>query len=228
MALIPVSSKPSPRSGSASEEPRKPLAGRRYTFSLSFAGLLTSGIVIIIAIGWIFAFGVIVGRGINPEKQLPELAKLLPAPADNATEAKDAILKPEELTFMAELKNQTGKASSQPAPVAQAAAAKPVVQSDKPAAVSGADKTPKVQRFDFVFQAVAYKNREQADKLREKLEGEGLRTRMTIEKDSKGKPKWFRVQVLFRGNEEDAAATQKIMERFGIKAPQRISQKPVK
>lgn len=96
----------------------KKLSNRKYTISLSFSGLITSGIITIIAIGWIFAFGVIVGRGYNPEKKMPELARLLPPPEgqDAPKEAK-GILKPEELTFMTDLKQTqpSGQCGSQQA-----------------------------------------------------------------------------------------------------------------
>ena len=44
----------------------------------------------------------IAGRLHNPEKKMPELARLLPPPEGQADDAKEAkgILKPEELTFM--------------------------------------------------------------------------------------------------------------------------------
>lgn len=68
---------------------------------------------------------------------------------------------------------------------------------------SSADKA----KYDFVFQAVAYKSKDSADKLRERMEGEGLRTRMTIEKDNKGRPR-FRVQVLVRGTDAGCLGRQ--------------------
>ena len=72
MSLMPFSSRSSSRSsGGGDAGGEKKLSNRKYTISLSFSGLITSGIITIIAIGWIFAFGVIVGRGYNPEKKMP-------------------------------------------------------------------------------------------------------------------------------------------------------------
>lgn len=221
MSLMPFSGR-SRSAGNGAAPGDAKLSGRKYTISLSFAGLVTSGIIMIIAIGWIFAFGVIVGRGYNPEKKLPELAKLLPPPegAQDAPKTAQGILKPEELTFMTDLK-RTGAA---PAAVAKAdvkpASAQPV-PSPQPAA--SADKT----KYDFVFQAVAYKSRDRADKLRERMEGEGLRTRLTIEKDNKGRPKWFRVQVLVRGTDADAAEAKRLLAAMGLKDAKQISKKAV-
>ena len=116
MSLMPFSSRSSSRSsGGGDAGGEKKLSNRKYTISLSFSGLITSGIITIIAIGWIFAFGVIVGRGYNPEKKMPELARLLPPPEgqDAPKEAK-GILKPEELTFMTDLKQTQPAANAAP------------------------------------------------------------------------------------------------------------------
>ena len=83
-------------------------------------------------------------------------------------------------------------------------------------------------KYDFVFQAVAYKSKDSADKLRERMEGEGLRTRMTIEKDNKGRPKWFRVQVLVRGTDADASAAKQVLVKMGLKDATQVSKKPVR
>lgn len=225
MSLMPFSSRSSSRSaGSGGTGGDKSLSSRKYTITLSFSGLVTSGIIMIIAIGWIFAFGVIVGRGYNPEKKLPELARLLPPP-DGAQEPARAqgILKPEELTFMTDLK-QGG--------AAPAASAKPEVKPARAATQQAPAPQPvpapaDKAKYDFVFQAVAYKSRESADKLRERMEGEGLRTRMTIEKDSRGRPKWFRVQVLVRGTDADAAEVKGLLAKMGLKDATQISKKAV-
>ena len=227
MSLMPFSSRSSSRSsGGGDAGGEKKLSNRKYTISLSFSGLITSGIITIIAIGWIFAFGVIVGRGYNPEKKMPELARLLPPPEgqDAPKEAK-GILKPEELTFMTDLK--------QTQPAANAAPNKPEAKAAHPTAQPVAAATPKPEaadkaKYDFVFQAVAYKSKDSADKLRERMEGEGLRTRMTIEKDNKGRPKWFRVQVLVRGTDADASAAKQVLVKMGLKDATQVSKKPVR
>ena len=139
MSLMPFSSRSSSRSsGGGDAGGEKKLSNRKYTISLSFSGLITSGIITIIAIGWIFAFGVIVGRGYNPEKKMPELARLLPPPEgqDAPKEAK-GILKPEELTFMTDLK--------QTQPAANAAPNKPEAKAAHPTAQPVAAATPKTE-----------------------------------------------------------------------------------
>ena len=220
MSLMPFSSRSSSRSsGGGDAGGEKKLSNRKYTISLSFSGLITSGIITIIAIGWIFAFGVIVGRGYNPEKKMPE--------GQDAPKEAKGILKPEELTFMTDLK--------QTQPAANAAPNKPEAKAAHPTAQPVAAATPKPEaasadkaKYDFVFQAVAYKSKDSADKLRERMEGEGLRTRMTIEKNNKGRPKWFRVQVLVRGTDADASAAKQVLVKMGLKDATQVSKKPVR
>lgn len=228
MSLMPFSSRSSSRS-SGGDNGEKKLSSRKYTISLSFSGLITGGIIMIIAIGWIFAFGVIVGRGYNPEKKMPELARLLPPPEGQPDEAKEAkgILKPEELTFMTALKQPQAAANAVPGSKPDPRQARPAAQPAAPASPQPAAAPTDKAKYDFVFQVVAYKSRDHADKLRERMDGEGLRTRMTIEKDNRGRPKWFRVQVLLRGTEADAADAKQMLAKMGLKDAKQISKKAV-
>ena len=52
MSLMPFSNRSSSRS-SGGDNGEKKLSSRKYTISLSFSGLITGGIIMIIAIGWI-------------------------------------------------------------------------------------------------------------------------------------------------------------------------------
>ena len=195
-------------------------AKRRYTVQLSLSAIITSGIVLIIGLGWVFAFGVIVGRGYNPESKMPGLATLVP-PASNATVPAPEILKPEELTFMNDLKQRPTLNVAQPAAPAPSAVkpgqTPPAAVAAAPAGGNAVPAPDAKTVYDFVFQVVAYKNSGQADTLRERLEGKGLRTRMTIERDSGGKARWYRVQVLLRGTEADAARAKEILGSMGLK-----------
>ncbi len=213
-------------SGSGAAPPQESRFRRRDTVRLSLSSLVTSVIVLIIGLSWVFAFGVIVGRGQNPEQEMPGLASLLPPPPRE--EAKPEILRPEELTFMSDLKQRPALGAD---PRPQTAPPR-----SEPAAASGRtpdpDRAKRAQppgtdvRYDFVFQIVAYKNSGQADTLRERLEGQGMRTRMTIERNAAGKPKWYRVQVLLRGTEADAARIREELGRAGLKDAILASRKP--
>lgn len=224
------------RSSKASVRENRSDDGGRRTFSLelSLSALITTVVVSIVSLCWVFAFGVIVGRGYSPETKLPELAKLVPAPEQNGSDPALNILKPEDLTFMTDLKQKpgvpvqatrmsNGTAASTNGTMPASAARTGSANATKPA------QTPVTQPealFDYVLQIVAYKNSSQADTLRERLEGEGMRTRMSVEKAPNGKARWYRVQVIMRGTEADVDAAKARLAALGMKDASVTSRKP--
>lgn len=103
---------------------------RRFTFSLSTAGLVSLSVVAVAALAWVFILGVLVGRGYQPEQALPQLAEIMPRPEAEAPAptSDDGVLKPEELEFFDAVKKQPGqtpgpKVATNPETVAKARAA---------------------------------------------------------------------------------------------------------
>lgn len=243
---MPVESKPAPSATL--------LGSRRFSLEISLSGFMTAGIFLLIAIGFIFAFGLMVGRGYNPEEQIPQIAQFLPElnPEQPSQDAK--ILRPEDLEFMTELKQddamglpdeegtnskegtdqesikQSGidQSDVEEALVLQKAAVhiKPskalmpegetvkVILADT--SKSGLSETASSSMYDFVFQVVAYKTSARAETLRERLEEDGLRTRMRVGKTGTSDTNWYRVQVLLRGTEARAITIREGFARFGI------------
>ena len=231
--------------------PRKgePLSKRSYTLRLTFSSLLTAGIVLVIGIGWAFVLGVMVGRGYNPEKKVPQLATLLPAEQSASPAAREKVgdalpkaevMKPEELRYASSLKGKPGQATPEPkpknmqnatapvlAPVALPGApvAPPALAQDHP---GGVEQKPRVEAapqggamFDFVFQVATFKDSDSVDKLRARLEGKGLRTRM--DKDGK----LLKVMVLLRGTADAAQGVQQQMVEMGLGQPIQRGKSPV-
>ena len=66
--------------------------------------------------------------------------------------------------------------------------------------------------YDFVIRVAAFKNEDQADALRARLEGAGMRTRLQREKAQKGT--WSFVQVLFRGTEVKMTQLRETLPSF--------------
>ena len=215
---------------------------KEFTLKLSFSGIAGLCIVALLGFGWIFAFGVIVGRGF--EGRVPTLSKILAGPEHTASPpAAHEIIKAEDLTFHADLKDTPNNKTQQAAPVQALAksgsSAMPIENKQNPATtppastVSAGTPAPdapqsaKPERKDFVLQLIAYKTSEQADGFREKLEGEGIRTRLVVEKNSKGKVKWYKVVALMRGTETDLGALKEKLGKAGIKSPLVVSSKPV-
>lgn len=101
------------------------------------------------------------------------------------------------------------KGAAQPASEKTAAPAKPQ------AATNGAPL------YDFVFQVAAFRNVDDADRLRQRLEGQGLRTR------GQKSGKLTLVMVHMRGTDLDAANLKEELQRMRLGSPLQKSQKRV-
>lgn len=103
----------------------------------------------------------------------------------------------------------TPKGAAQPASEKTAAPAKPQ------AATNGAPL------YDFVFQVAAFRNVDDADRLRQRLEGQGLRTR------GQKSGKLTLVMVHMRGTDLDAANLKEELQRMRLGSPLQKSKKRV-
>ena len=101
------------------------------------------------------------------------------------------------------------KGAAQPASEKTAAPAKPQ------AATNGAPL------YDFVFQVAAFRNVDDADRLRQRLEGQGLRTR------GQTSGKLTLVMVHMRGTDLDAANLKEELQRMRLGSPLQKSKKRV-
>ncbi|MDR0465889.1 MAG: SPOR domain-containing protein [Deltaproteobacteria bacterium] len=243
---------PPPVAGARKPDPKAPLGKRAYTFSLTFSKLLTAVIVGLIGVGWIFLLGVMVGRGYNPEDKLNELTGrvLRGRQTPVVQDPPQAILQPEDLSFGAALRDKplhngtavvytpapppdppTNGAATAGAPVAPPApTTAPPPTTTPPPPVRPAPQTtpPSAQpaRFDVVYQVAAFRVADQADRQRELLEGEGVRTNLekSVAKDGKS---LYKVLVVRRGTAEDEKQLLAVLERLKLGAPLLRSRKPV-
>ena len=125
---------------------------KRFKYELTLGGLIGMGTVVVLGLIWVFIFGVLVGRGYQPERTMPELARIMPTPNPSASQQqvadkkddkqqKSEVLKPEELLFFDKLKDSpdAGKDKKGGAPVATSAPATPASKH----VATAPDKTPK-------------------------------------------------------------------------------------
>ena len=156
---------------------------RRFTFSLSTAGLVSLSVVTVAALAWVFILGVLVGRGYKPEQAVPQLAEIMPRPEAESPAPKgdDGVLRPEELEFFDAVKKQPAQASgpkvaTNPEAVAKAKAADAQARADAKAkaadaqARAEAQTKPKVKAAAPAKQAEAKAER-QAKALAEQITG---------------------------------------------------------
>ena len=201
--------------------------------------LLTAAIVALIGVSWVFMLGVMVGRGYNPEAKLREVTeRMLRKKAPVAQEPPQAILRPEELNFSVALRSN----SSHNGTIAMGAKATPTHQTSAAALAAAVGHNASAQavqpptqlvpqgaqptRFDFVYQVATFRESEQADKLRERLEGEGVRTSMERSSTKDGKS-LYKVLVARRGTEEDNKQLLVFLDRLRLGLPLLRSKKPV-
>ncbi|GFM37436.1 SPOR domain-containing protein [Desulfovibrio psychrotolerans] len=105
---------------------------RKFIISLSPAGMAGLGAICLLSFIWVFVFGLLVGRGFQPEEAIPELKRFMPTAdsrtGSNASTASPApspeanatagIIKPEDLKFYDHLKTEAAP-SPKRAPVPQ-------------------------------------------------------------------------------------------------------------
>ncbi len=210
---------------------------RGLTVTFSPGGVVASVIGFVVVLVWVFFVGIFVGRGGDPEKGIPGASMLLSGAVEE--EPRDEILKPEELTFLSDLKQKANGKRPAGAPPATTPSA-PEASQATPAATGNAQApTPPSPHpeppvpapdampvYNYVFRVASYRSSEPAELLRERLEEAGLRTRLVRERQS-GKRAWYRVQVLLRGTEERAEAAKNNLVQTGINDAMLISRKPV-
>lgn len=211
------------------------LRDKTITITLSVPKAVFSVLFSLFVLVWVFIFGIMLGRGHNPEEVVPDLAKVMPTPAATPTAPApvDEVLQPRDLKYHDSLK---GKNAAQPPRAvtpspAPAVAPKPAPQQQKPAvtpkpaptkpaesatppptrqtptAVSAPEQDQTV--YSYTYQVAALNEMKQAQILQQKLQKSGISAKIT-ETQANGKT-WFRILVNFKGKPED---TRKLREKL--------------
>ncbi len=180
--------------------PAVPKGGFSFTLPPLAAGAVC--IVMLACIGWAFFMGYMVGHGQNPGEEMRELTGIGRPDRETLAEMDKAMAGSED----AGLRDKLADLSRQPV---GGAPAKPQ------AATNGAPL------YDFVFQVAAFRNVDDADRLRQRLEGQGLRTR------GQKSGKLTLVMVHMRGTDLDAANLKEELQRMRLGSPLQKSKKRV-
>ncbi|WP_461211347.1 SPOR domain-containing protein [Desulfocurvus sp. DL9XJH121] len=210
-----------------SKKNREHTEPKRFSFSLSTAGLVSLSVVGVAALVWVFILGVLVGRGYKPEQAVPQLAEIMPRPGENASAApaKDGVLKPEELEFFDTVKQKpavpakASKPETKPAKAEAPAAAQPA----QAAATAQADDG---QVFRYVYQAAALKSPDMAREFVTRLKKLGLS--VSIEEAKAGDAVWHRVMVHHTGTPESTRELKAKLKTVGVDKPLMKSKTPAK
>ncbi len=117
-----------PRNDGGAGTPAKPDAARRtrlrdrtVTFSVSLPKAVFGALFSLFILIWVFIFGIMLGRGHNPEEIVPELASVMPSPPTpeetDGAEAVSEVLSKQDLRFHDALKGQETPQKPKPAAV---------------------------------------------------------------------------------------------------------------
>lgn len=226
-----------------------------FSFSISIPGLCVIIFISIMALSWSFVFGVLIGRGYSPNHDLYEINQIINDTSSEKQIEKQSTLKPENLHFMHELKQnnnttlynkeekkihnlsqeidtnlQRGQIHSSHPHLKQQDISSERKNIQKNINIKEQVKQIKSKNdlmiYSFVFQVASFKKKIQAESLREKLEEEGFRTQLVTTSDEKGNIRWYHVRVLLRGVKSDAIIAKDTFTQLKLKDTKIISQEP--
>lgn len=215
---------------------RTKLKDKKVTVTLTLPQLFFGLFFALFILIWVFIFGVMLGRGHNPEDVMPPLAEMMPERQTPVAipdeEPVNTIIPPKDLQYHDTLKSRdpapkpipTARAAEpQPKPQAAPAKPQPPVKTTPPApkpvapAKTGAQKTDQDQTvYNYVYQVAAFNNTAGAQAMQKKLQGDGLSAGIT-QSESNGTI-WYRIMVSFRGTPDDTRALRAKLSAHGISA----------
>ncbi|CAK7011944.1 MAG: Cell division protein FtsN [Desulfovibrio sp.] len=222
--------------GKAGKPEKKRLRDRTVTLTISLPKAFFGALFFLFVLVWVFIFGILIGRGHNPEEVVPELAKVMPdssGTSQSAPPPADEVLQSRDLKYHDSLKGkgatQPPRVSPSPAPqkpTAQPGAtptakpadtSKPTPQPQKPTAQSSVPPVDPDQDqtvYNYLYQVAAFNNARQAQTMQSKLQNGGLNTKVT-ETQANGST-WYRVLVSFKGKPEDTRKLRQKLSEHGI------------
>lgn len=238
--------------------PRKkksaPAQEKTYTFTFTMPEVIGLCAGAVAALCAFFVLGILLGRGYQPEKDVPEIAMMLPSQNNASGEVKGGVLKPEELDYIdqlkkkpeppvqpqkAEPKKEVAKVEKKAAPVKKAEPAKAEKQevqvAEKTAPVQQAEPEPPVEidnpvevdapQYSYVYQAASFGDDARAQSFANKLISSGLDS--YVEAGKSGTKTWYRVFVRHSGTPDSTQGMKKTLAKYGIKKPLLKSKKAI-
>ncbi len=199
--------------------------------TLKPSSLFAISIVILCAVALAYVGGVMSGRASAEKDYYTELAARtqIQQQAENEEKKEESgILPTEELEFSRVLRNNNLPAKNM-TPVAPPTQNQPKTQEQPPSQEQEQTdanvpllKNPDTGIYDYVYQVAAVKGEDNADAMRQRLEGRGLRTFM-----KRGK-KLLLIQVKLRGDSSKSKELLKVLESMHLGRPMLVSKQPAR
>lgn len=187
--------------------------------TLSTSACITALVTIFASVGFAFLFGLIIGKGMTPPVQKE---KPVPLTANVQEEQVKIVMPKEDLQFMTSLKKEPEKKTAEEILAEQEAEKKANEERLKAQAEAKKEAEQKTaalanvnKKFDYDIRVAAFRNEDQANDLRLKLETDGFRTKKNVKKDAKGN--WYFIHVLLIGTEERLKESQERFKKFGVR-----------
>jgi len=222
---------------SDSTEAKEP---RRFTISLSTAGLVGSIGLLLVGLAWVFIIGVLVGRGYKPERAVPELARIMPNANATSRDAppREGVLRAEDLQFYDDLSKKPGtrakpsakaqiepkaapapepKTATTPAPKAAPKAAAPAAPEPAPKAAAITDDDSDQTVYDYRYQVASVQDQASAQAFQKRLAGLGIDS--SLEQAQVGGKTWMRIMAHFRGRPQDTRDLKAKLATLGVDKP---------
>lgn len=195
---------------------------RKFNFSLSLAGLLSSVVFVGLALIWSFILGVIVGRGYHPQSLVLDSQKKSTAEKKQEKKQKireSEVLKPEELEFYEVLSHPEEKAARDSGAICRFSSKGEEkdsrVSSEKPE--ERLEKKQNVLRYLYTYQVAAFRDKKKALSLKKRINRTGLNCR--LKKVHKNNKIWHRIFVTFKGRPQETRLIKEKLAHLGIENP---------
>lgn len=218
---------------------RKPLRDRTVSITLSLPKAVFSAFFLVFLLVWAFIFGVMLGRGHNPEEIVPELARVMPTPTPQANtapdEGMDNVLRPQDLKYRDSLKGKDAgspprvapaspqRAEQSPKPEARQPATPETAQKPAPQAAGAKPAPPGAAIsqgaqdqtvYNYTYQVAASTNKASSENMQNKLKAAGFSARISPY-ESNGVT-WYRILVSFKGKPDDTRTLRAKLTQQGI------------
>jgi cell division protein FtsN len=240
---------PEQRDGSnakPAKEEKSRLRDKTITITLNVPKAVFGVLFSLFVLVWVFIFGIILGRGHNPEEVVPNLAKVMPAPADPqpASALVNEVLQPRDLKYHDSLKGkdatappraatpaaapaqqqssaqQTGQAGQQtqqkPAPTPKPA--QPAKGEQQPPARQTAQPMASADQDQTVYNYIY-----QVAAFNNLLQAQTMQQKLQrdgvaakVAETQTNNRTWFRVLVNFKGKQEDTRKLREKLAAYGI------------
>jgi len=208
---------------------------RRFIIEMTAGKFALVCFLLLFGFSWMFTFGVMLGRGFNPEESVPALARVMPSPdtadvlpatLDNEDDAdKDAadngIIKTEELNLLRSLRSrdehQPAQRRTPPRPAAPEQASAAPAAPRKVPATAVRSVPPDSIRYRYLDQVASLQDAAAAHRFAEHLQESGISA--GVERVNTSKGVWHRINVTLSGTTEEAQALRRRLATLGIRQP---------